>query len=116
MNEVTPTPQPQSQNVSVQDLQKQIASLQNLLAFALVLMLVVGGSLAGYLYGQTRVVKTSLRDTQAFINDYNEKSVPKLKELQASLQNYASTHQDLVPILQKYGMAKAPAGQPAPKK
>lgn len=106
----------QPQAAGVQELQKQIDGLQKLFAVALVLMLMVGGSLAGYLYGQNRVVKASLRDTEAFIQEYNERSVPKLKELQAALQNYAGTHQDLVPVLQKYGMSKAPASPAATRK
>jgi hypothetical protein len=112
--ELNSTSQPQA--AGNQDLQKQIDGLQKLFAVALVLMLMVGGSLAGYLYGQNRVVKTSLRETETFIKDYNERSVPKLKELQAALQNYSTTHADLVPILQKYGMAKAPASPTANRK
>jgi hypothetical protein len=101
-----------------QDFQKQIDGLQNLLAVALGLMLVVGGSLAGYLYGQNRVVKASLRDTEAFIKDYNERAVPKLKEIQAALQKYGDTHPDIAPILQKYRITdpKLAAPPAAPKK
>ena len=114
--ELNPASQPMSANP--QDLQKQLDGLQNRFVVALVLMLLIGGSLTGYLYGQNRVVKASLRDTEAFIKDYNERSVPKLRELQASLQNYSAAHPDLVPILQKYGMvAPKPGAAPAaPKK
>ena len=116
MNSTEPNSTSQPQTAGIQELQKQIDGLQKLFAVALVFMLMVGGSLAGYLYGQNRVVKTSLRETETFIREYNERSVPKLKELQAALQNYAGTHQDLVPVLQKYGMSKAPGSPAAPRK
>jgi hypothetical protein len=93
-------------------LQTQVQGLQKLLTASLALVLVIGVSLAGYLYGQNRIVKTQLREAETFVKDYNEKSVPEVNRLKAGLLYYGAGHPDFAPILQKFGMDKKP-GAPA---
>jgi len=107
MNGTQSTPQ------SASDLEKQVQSLRLILALALACALAIGASLSLFLYGQHRIVKRNLTDAQKFIDDYNTNSVPLLRSLQQNLQVYASTHPDLTPVLQKYGITNRPAA-PSP--
>ena len=107
------------------DLQQQVDALRLWLAVSLGLTMIVGLSMGFYLYGQNRILQASLRESEpmlreseASIKEYNEKTIPRIQEFQAALQTYAATHPDIAPILQKYKMTnQKPVAPPAaPKK
>lgn len=98
---------------SAAGLEPQLKSLRFCLVLTLAFAFVMGVSLTLFLYGQHRIVKKNLTDAQKFIDEYNTNAVPTLRSLQQNLQSYGSTHPDIAPILQKYGLTNRPASGPS---
>ena len=93
----------------------QVRSLQLALTVSLACSVLLGLTLAGYLYGQYRTTSRDLEGAHRMIDSYNTNAVPLLRSLQQNLQTYATAHPDLMPILIKYGMAATnrPGGGPS---
>ena len=120
MNNSGNNPVPLSSGSPAGELEQQVHSLQSLVAVALALMIVVSGSLLGYLWVQKHGLNAQLAEAQRAIDDYEKVRGNIYIHLVSNLQNYAKTHPDLNPLLEKYGFLpnQVPAQQvvvPAPK-
>jgi len=113
MNESADTPAPASPT-TVQALQQQLESLRKLMAVALLVVLVIGVSLAGYLWGQKRIIHRQLAESQKLVDDYERVTAPFLSNFVINLQVYARTHPDINPIMDKYSLWQAVTNVPAP--
>ena len=105
------------------ELREQYEALRHLVFSALVLLMIISGSLNLYLLRQWRFTKTDLANVRpqaaAMINDYN-KSVGTLQEFLKKMSEYSRTHPDFAPIAAKYHLtdvagkaASAPVAAPA---
>jgi hypothetical protein len=112
------------QPVERPDLAAQLRDTQRQLSNLLVLVLVVSGTLTILLLQQVRYARADLASLQVasqqleqarqLIANYNQR-VPAIQQFVSKLQDYAKTHPDVLPILDKYGMVqRAPASGTAP--
>lgn len=120
MNDSGNNPAPSSGSSPADELEQQVRSLQSLVSVALALMIVVSGSLLVYLWVQKRGLNAQLAEAQRAINDYEKVRGNIYFHFVGSLQDYAKTHSDLNPLLEKFGFLpnQVPAQQvvvPAPK-
>ena len=120
MNNSGNNPVPLSGGPSASGLEEQLRSLQSLLSVILVSMIVVSGSVLVYLSVQKRGVNRQIAEAQRAIDDYEKVRGNIYIRFVSSLQDYAKSHPDLNPLLEKYGFLpnQVPAQQvmvPAPK-
>ena len=120
MNDSANNPVPSSGSSPAGELEQQVRSLQSLVSVALALMIVVSGSLLVYLWVQKRGLNAQLAEAQRAINDYEKVRGNIYLHFVGNLQDYAKTHPDLNPLLEKFGFLpnQVPAQQvvvPAPK-
>jgi hypothetical protein len=115
----TPLPSPLPSQPDVAELAERVDSLQNLISKVLLLLLMVSGTLATFIYWQLRMASRELEN--------GRQQVKKLAEQQQavlhSLSEFARTHPDFTPIIAKYikpngttGAPPATATAPAPAK
>jgi hypothetical protein len=90
------------------DLAGQVASLQRQVMILLLALIVVSGTLASYLYYQSRILGKDLVaiEPQAaqMINGFNQNE-PNMEKFIQQLVAYGQTHPDFQPILKKYPIA-----------
>jgi hypothetical protein len=90
------------------DLAGQVASLQRQVMILLLALIVVSGTLASYLYYQSRIMGKDLAaiEPQAaqMINGFNQNE-PNMEKFIQQLVVYGQTHPDFQPILKKYPIA-----------
>jgi hypothetical protein len=90
------------------DLAGQVASLQRQVMILLLALIVVSGTLASYLYYQSRILGKDLAtiEPQAaqMINGFNQNE-PNMEKFIQQLVVYGQTHPDFQPILKKYPIA-----------
>jgi hypothetical protein len=90
------------------DLAGQVASLQRQVTILLLALIVVSGTLASYLYYQSRILAKDLAaiEPQAaqMINGFNQNE-PNMEKFIQQLVAYGQTHPDFQPILKKYPIA-----------
>ena len=104
-------------------LSDQIAALQRQNFILLLALVVVSGTLAGYLYYQSRVMSKTLEGVKPqamqVIKTYKEVSAninqAGISNFVSQINTYAVTHPDFQPVLKKYGWSP-PVASPAPKK
>ncbi len=85
-------------------LEHELRALRKLFVVALAVLLVIGASVAIFLWGQKRILNGQLRDAQKFVADYERVTAPFLSNFINNLQTYGRTHPDFVPILDKYNL------------
>lgn len=101
------------------DLADQVASLQRQVSLLLFVLIVVSGTLAVFLFYQSRIMGKDIQairpQAAPIIQAYNANHV-NMEKLIQQLVTYGQTHPDFQPILQKYRIVAAPApGNPAAK-
>lgn len=101
-------------------LREQLESLQKVMQLVLIAVLVIGGCLTVFLWRQQREMSKQIDRWEPAVKQYDTILLPLVNKLVPNLTNYARTHPDLNPILEKYGMHQAgstpgmmPAGAPA---
>jgi len=105
-----------------EDFATQLKAAQRGVSNLLILLLVVSGTLSILLLQEVRHDRADLaalkpqqrqmKQAQQLIADYNEKTVPAIRNFLDELGNYAQAHPSVMPILLKYGLAK-PSTTPA---
>jgi hypothetical protein len=109
-----PTEPVGSANADVAALKTECAQLRRLLVSALVLMIVVSGTLNLYLLRQVKYARTDLAGLTQPVNQMRaeyEKARPVMEQFITRVQEFARTNPDFAPILTKYNLK--PAGVPA---
>jgi hypothetical protein len=99
---------PEIKSTEPSDLAGQVASLQRQVTILLLALIVVSGTLASYLYYQSRILGKDLAaiEPQAaqMINGFNQNE-PNMEKFIQQLVVYGQTHPDFQPILKKYPIA-----------
>ena len=108
------------------DLSAQLKAAQRTLSNLLILLLIVSGTFSIFLLQQVRHDRADLQGLKSqreqleqahqVIANYNQQTVPAVRQFLQQLSAYAQSHPDVIPILMKYGLAEpsaTPAGAPA---
>jgi hypothetical protein len=98
-------------------LSDQVAALQRQNFILLLALIVVSGTLASYLYYQSRVMGKTLENVRPqamqMIQTYKKVSAtlnrPQIETFVSQITAYAATHPDFQPVLKKYGWTPAAA-------
>ena len=107
---------------TLSELREQCDVLRHLLVSALVLMIVVSGTLNIYFWREFKTAKGELEARRPQINanvaDYQRNWDRQINDFVVKLQQYGASHKDFEPIMTKYGIKPqtntAPATTPAP--
>jgi hypothetical protein len=109
--------------IAEQDLREELRSMQLLTRGLLVAGLWLSVAVGLYMYRQVTVINRQVAEGSRMVAIYSTNDLPRITWFVNNLQAFASTNQDLRPILAKYNLwppqnqaAAAPpaAAQPAP--
>lgn len=100
-----------SEGASREALQQQFESLRALFIAALMALLLFSLGVDIYLSRQFWMVRKDLAVTNSFLDDYRKNKEPLLNTFVTRLQDFAQSHPDLTPVLEKYGIKPSAAGQ-----
>lgn len=112
----TPLPSPVPPQADVEELVERIDSLQRLVGTVLLLLLIVSGTLAVFLYWQVRNANRELESGRQQVMRLNAQQ----QQFFNSMAEFARTHSDFAPIVAKYipiksgGTGAPPATAAAP--
>jgi hypothetical protein len=100
---------------SVQHLQQQVESLRGLLIGALMALFLLSVAVNLFLFRQDSLVRKELAAARTasrnMLSDYETNKRPLIQAFVSKLQDYAKTHPDFNPVLQKYNLS--PSNSPA---
>jgi hypothetical protein len=101
-----------------EDLQQQLSSLRSVVAMLLIAVLCVGLGAALFLYRQVALINGQVVEARRLVLDHETNALPRITRFVDSLQGYAKSNPDFMPILIKYGATNSmkAAVQPAAKK
>ncbi|MGA9777760.1 MAG: hypothetical protein ACLPRE_12250 [Limisphaerales bacterium] len=99
--------EPQTNIPVPDDLADQVASLRRQITHLLLVLIVISGTLATYLFYQAHTFGNDLGvlepQAREVIQNYN-KNLPNIQKFVQELVTYGQTHPDFQPILKKYGI------------
>jgi hypothetical protein len=100
------SPTPPSNARSADSIQSQLRGQQTVILGLTASLLLLAGSLAVSLWGQTSFIKTQLTEQQPAVRElletYQKTSEPLIRDFFIKLQAFAVQHKDFQPILSKY--------------
>ncbi|MGA2864532.1 MAG: hypothetical protein ABSF95_08585 [Verrucomicrobiota bacterium] len=96
------------------ELQAQYDSLRALMVLLLALLILVSGTLSGFLLWQARSLRRALDNRRPQVGvmvtqyqQYQKANGPAIDEFIRKLTEYGNSHPDFVPVLTKYGLKPA---------
>ncbi len=98
-----------------EDLRETCSILRHQLNSAMILLLVVSATMMIFFFRQYSMASKERDALRSQIMEYQTNGVPALQDFTRRLQEYARTHPDVLPILNKYGVMQATPAS-APKK
>ncbi len=106
-------------SAGLQTLRGEVRALRSLFSVATLALLLLSFGINAYLYYQDRIVRNELNAAKKMERDFEALKRPTLTSFIARLQDFARSHPDINPLLDKYGIrsaAPAPASSPSPSK
>jgi hypothetical protein len=106
---------------ALQTLRDEVRTLRSLFSVAVTALLLLSFGINAYLYYQDRILRRELDATKKMAQEFETVKRPMVNTFITRLQEFARSHPDINPILEKYGIkpaatAPAPAPTPAPAK
>ncbi|HEV2435933.1 MAG TPA: hypothetical protein VG077_08035 [Verrucomicrobiae bacterium] len=99
--------EPQTNTPVPDDLASQVASLRHQITHLLLVLIVISGTLATYLFYQARTFGNDLAtlepQAREVIQNYNQ-NLPHIQKFVQALVTYGQAHPDFQPLLKKYGL------------
>ena len=99
--------EPQTNTPVPDDLASQVASLRRQITHLLLVLIVISGTLATYLFYQAHTFGKDLTalepQAREVIQNY-QKNLPNIQKFVQELVTYGQAHPDFQPILKKYGI------------
>lgn len=88
------------------DLREQFESLRHAVGSALILLVIVSGTLTIYLRREAKVTSDELNGFRAATTNmfaiFQKQQAPAMAEFTKKIQQYGQTHQDFAPVLAKW--------------
>ena len=99
--------EPQTNTPVPDDLASQVASLRRQITHLLLVLIVISGTLATYLFYQAHTFGKDLTalepQAREVIQNY-QKNLPNIQKFVQGLVTYGQAHPDFQPVLKKYGI------------
>src|SRR4051794_11987387 len=87
---------------TVAALREEVQSLRTLFVGALLVLIILSGSLNIFLMRQASIASNQAGESQKNLDEFNTVSVPMARELWGRLNEFSKTHPDVNPIITKY--------------
>ena len=107
------------ESAGLQTLRDEVRTLRSLFSAAAMALLLLSFGINAYLYYQDRILRKELDTAKKMTQDFETVRRPMVNTFITRLQDFARSHPDINPILDKYGIrpaASAPAPAPSPVK
>jgi glutamate/tyrosine decarboxylase-like PLP-dependent enzyme len=107
------------ESAALQSLREEVRTLRSLFNAAAMALLLLSFGINAYLYYQDRVLRRDLDAAKKMAQEFETVRRPMVSTFITQLQDFARSHPDINPILDKYGIrpaASAPAPTPSPAK
>ena len=107
------------ESAALQTLRDEVRTLRSLLSAAAMALLVLSFGINAYLYYQDRILRKDLDAAKKMAQEFETVRRPMVNTFITRLQDFARSHPDIKPILDKYGIrpaAAAPSPAPSPAK
>ena len=101
------------ESAALQTLRDEVRTLRSLLSAAAMALLVLSIGINAYLYYQDRILRKDLDAAKKMAQEFETVRRPMVSTFITRLQDFARSHPDINPILEKYGIRPA-ASTPAP--
>jgi len=98
---------------ALQTLQNEVRTLRSLFSAATMALLLLSFGINAFLYYQDRIVRKELDAAKKTAQEFETVKRPIVSSFITRLQDFARSHPDINPILDKYGIRPA-ASAPAP--
>jgi glutamate/tyrosine decarboxylase-like PLP-dependent enzyme len=107
------------ESAALQSLRDEVRTLRSLFGAAVMALLLLSFGINAYLYYQDRILRKELDTAKKMAQEFETVRRPMVNTFITRLQEFARSHPDIKPILDKYGIrpaAAAPAPAPSPAK
>jgi glutamate/tyrosine decarboxylase-like PLP-dependent enzyme len=98
---------------AVQSLRDEVCALRTLVSATALALLLLSFGINGYLYYQDQILRKELDVAKRMAREFDTVKQPMVDTFVTRLRDFALSHPDLNPILDKYGIRAAPSA-PAP--
>ena len=105
------------ESAALQSLRDEVRTLRSLFSAAAMALLLLSFGINAYLYYQDRILRKELDTAKKMAQEFETVRRPMVNTFITRLQEFARSHPDINPILDKYGIrpaASTPAPTPAP--
>ena len=107
---------------TVEELAETLRVLKKITEFSLIALLFFAVGVNAYMYRQTLMISRQLAEVKRVVADYQQFKESTIRGFISSLQGFAKSHPDFLPLLAKYNIeppslrpAIAPTNAPAPR-
>jgi len=107
------------ESAGLQTLRDEVRTLRSLFSAAAMALLLLSFGINAYLYYQDRILRKELDTAKKMTQEFETVRRPMVNTFITRLQDFALSHPEINPILDKYGIrpaAFAPAPAPSPAK
>jgi len=107
------------ESAALQTLRDEVRTLRFLFSVAAMALLLLSFGINAYLYYQDKILRKELDAAKKMAREFETVKRPMVNTFITRLQDFALSHPDINPILDKYGIrpaASAPAPAPSPAK
>ena len=107
------------ESAALQAVRDEVRTLRTLFSIAAMALLLLSFGINAYLYYQDRILRKELDAAKKTAQEFETVKRPMISTFVSRLQDFARTHPDFNPILDKYGIRpipSTPAPAPAPAK
>ncbi len=101
------------ESAALQTLRDEVRTLRSLFSVATMALLLLSFGINAYLYYQDRILRKELDNAKKMTQEFETVRRPMVNTFITRLQDFARSHPDINPILDKYGIRPA-AAPPAP--
>ena len=101
------------ESAALQTLRDEVRTLRSLFSAATMALILLSFAINAYLYYQDRILRRELDTAKKMAQEFETVRRPMISMFVARLQDFARSHPDINPILDKYGIRPATA-PPAP--
>ena len=107
------------ESAALQTLRDEVRTLRSLFSAATMALILLSFAINAYLYYQDRILRRELDTAKKMAQEFETVKRPIINTFITRLQDFARSHPDINPILDKYGIrpaASAPPPAPSPAK
>jgi hypothetical protein len=95
-------PEPPSSNDGARHLHETVARMQKELQAGLAAVILLALGLNYFLFKEQSITQQQRMELEQVMNEYSSKGIPQMNEVLAKFREYAKTHPDFRPVVERY--------------